>query len=122
LAKRHKIYLSKATPRTWMIAEGRWKPQTRKLSVAHQWRPRRLGYGSPVAFTQLNLAFVFAANKEIPIRYRGGKKTQKARAVLQQLTAMARTRTVSAFTRLHTWDSATVPGPWTSAGCRFPAV
>lgn len=45
LAKRHGIEVSKETVRGWMIADGLWKSDSRKLKQAHPWRPRRSGYG-----------------------------------------------------------------------------
>jgi len=48
LAKRHQIQVSKETVRKWMIAEGIWQSQGRKLKEVHAWRPRRSHYGELV--------------------------------------------------------------------------
>lgn len=48
LAKRHQIQASKETVRQWMIAEGIWRSQGRKLKEVHPWRPRRSHYGELV--------------------------------------------------------------------------
>jgi DNA-binding Lrp family transcriptional regulator len=48
LAKRHQIRVSKETVRQWMIAEGIWQSQGRKVKEVHPWRPRRSHYGELV--------------------------------------------------------------------------
>jgi hypothetical protein len=48
LAKRHQILVSKETVRQWMISEGIWQSQGRKLKAVHQWRPRRSHFGELV--------------------------------------------------------------------------
>lgn len=48
LAKRHKIEVSKESVRQWMIAEGIWESDSRKVKEAHPWRPRRSHYGELV--------------------------------------------------------------------------
>ena len=48
LAKRHQIQVSKETVRKWMMAEGIWQSQGRKVGEVHQWRPRRSHYGELV--------------------------------------------------------------------------
>jgi hypothetical protein len=48
LAKRHQIQVSKETVRQWMMAEGIWQSQGRKVKEVHQWRPRRSHYGELV--------------------------------------------------------------------------
>jgi hypothetical protein len=48
LAKRHQIKVSKETLRQWMIAEGTWESQSRKVKEIHPWRPRRSHYGELV--------------------------------------------------------------------------
>ena len=48
LAKRHQIKVSKETLRQWMIAEGMWESNSRKIKDAHPWRPRRSHYGELV--------------------------------------------------------------------------
>ena len=54
LAKRHSIQVSKETVRGWMMAEGLWKAQSRKLGEKHFWRPRRSGYGELVQWDTSN--------------------------------------------------------------------
>lgn len=48
LAKLHQIQVSKETVRQWMMAEGIWQSQGRKVKEVHQWRPRRSHYGELV--------------------------------------------------------------------------
>jgi transposase len=48
LAKRHDIRVSKETLRQWMMAEGIWQSQGRKVRELHTWRPRRSHYGELV--------------------------------------------------------------------------
>jgi hypothetical protein len=48
LAKHHEIKVSKETVRKWMMAEGLWQSQPRKLKEVHQWRKRRSCYGELV--------------------------------------------------------------------------
>jgi predicted DNA-binding protein (UPF0251 family) len=48
LATRHGIEVSKETVRKWMMAEGLWRSQPRKLKEVHNWRPRRSCYGELV--------------------------------------------------------------------------
>ena len=54
LAKRHNIKVSKETVRGWMVAEGLWKAQPRKLREPHFWRARRSGYGELVQWDTSN--------------------------------------------------------------------
>ena len=54
LAKRHKVTISKETVRAWMIEEGLWKAQPRKLTEVHRWRPRRSGFGELVQWDTSN--------------------------------------------------------------------
>src|SRR5579862_8167165 len=48
LGKRHQIEVGKETLRGWMIADGLWKPGSRKIQDVHCWRPRRSGFGELV--------------------------------------------------------------------------
>jgi DNA-binding Lrp family transcriptional regulator len=48
LSQRHGIEVSKETVRKWMMAEGLWRSQPRKLKQVHIWRPRRSCYGALV--------------------------------------------------------------------------
>jgi hypothetical protein len=48
LAKRHQIQVSKETVRQWMMAEGMWQSQGRRVKEVHEWRPRRSHYGELV--------------------------------------------------------------------------
>ena len=48
LAKRHQIQVSKETLRKWMMAEGIWESNGRKVGEIHTWRPRRSHYGELV--------------------------------------------------------------------------
>jgi transposase len=54
LGKRYSIQVSKETVRGWMVAEGLWKAQSRKLRAAHFWRARRSGYGELVQWDTSN--------------------------------------------------------------------
>ena len=54
LAKRHNLKVSKETVRGWMVAEGLWKAQSRKLREPHFWRARRSGYGELVQWDTSN--------------------------------------------------------------------
>jgi hypothetical protein len=54
LAKRHDIKVSKEIVRGWMVGEGLWKAQPRKLGEKHFWRPRRSCYGELVQWDTSN--------------------------------------------------------------------
>jgi DNA-binding Lrp family transcriptional regulator len=41
LAEKHEIAISKETLRKWLIQDGAWKPQRRRVKEVHAWRPRR---------------------------------------------------------------------------------
>lgn len=54
LGQRYNIQVSKETVRGWMVAEGLWKAQPRKLRKAHFWRARGSGYGELVQWDTSN--------------------------------------------------------------------
>lgn len=67
LAKRHNLKISKETARVWMVQEGLWQAQPRKLTEVHRWRPRRSGLGELVQWDTSNHDWLESRGE--PVRY-----------------------------------------------------
>lgn len=67
LAKRHNLKISKETARVWMMQEGLWQAQPRKLTEVHRWRPRRSGLGELVQWDTSNHDWLESRGE--PVRY-----------------------------------------------------
>ena len=67
LAKRHNLTISKETARVWMVEEGLWQAQPRKLTEVHRWRQRRSGVGELVQWDTSNHDWLESRGE--PVRY-----------------------------------------------------